>query len=74
MQPGVRITRTGLALVGIIIVVLLILVYLGHRAAGEIQYNSCTQLEAAGHSNIKKGDPLYEARFDRNSNDVACEL
>lgn len=74
MTPGIRITKTGLILVGIVIVVLLVLVYLGRRAAGEIQYDSCTQLEAAGHSNIKKGDPLYQARFDRDKNDVACQL
>lgn len=36
-------------------------------------YNSCKEANAAGAYNIKKGEPGYSAKLDRDGDGVACE-
>lgn len=72
MTPGVRITKLGIV-VGIVIVLILLFFYI-KKVNSQTTFYTCTQLEASGHSNIPKGNPLYQARLDRNSNNIACEL
>ncbi len=73
MQTGVRITKAGMV-IGIVTVLILLFIYIKGRASSDRAYYSCTQLEAAGHHDIKSTDPLYNIKFDRDRDQVACEL
>ncbi|GHG06918.1 hypothetical protein GCM10017783_19350 [Deinococcus piscis] len=45
-------------------------------AAGKIPaggFKSCKEANAAGYYNIKKGDPAYSAKLDRDGDGMACE-
>ncbi|NQX65005.1 thermonuclease family protein [Paenibacillus alba] len=39
----------------------------------EVYYNNCTEAKAAGAYNIKKGEPGYSSKLDRDHDGVACE-
>ncbi|OPH60812.1 hypothetical protein BC351_16570 [Paenibacillus ferrarius] len=39
----------------------------------EVYYNNCTEAKAAGAYNIKKGEPGYSSKLDRDQDGVACE-
>ncbi|WP_236740213.1 excalibur calcium-binding domain-containing protein [Mycobacteroides abscessus] len=36
-------------------------------------YKNCTEAHKEGVYNIKKGDPGYESRLDRDGDGIACE-
>nr|WP_074352190.1 excalibur calcium-binding domain-containing protein [Mycobacteroides abscessus] len=36
-------------------------------------YKNCTEAHKDGAYNIKKGDPGYESRLDRDGDGIACE-
>lgn len=38
-----------------------------------VYYNNCTEAKAAGAYNIKKGQPGYSAKLDKDNDGVACE-
>lgn len=37
------------------------------------QFNSCKEAKEAGVTNIKKGDPAYSSKLDRDGDGVACD-
>lgn len=57
--------------IGIITFVILLFWYVRTMAKPVIY--SCTQLEAAGYHDIKKGSTLYRPQLDRDKDGVACE-
>lgn len=42
-------------------------------AQADPPYKNCTEAHKEGVYNIKKGDPGYESRLDRDGDGVACE-
>lgn len=36
-------------------------------------FKSCKEAHAAGYYNIKKGEPAYSTKLDRDRDGVACE-
>lgn len=72
MQTGVRITKTGLAIVVFIIVILIMLLIVDVKA--NPPYANCSEIfKATGRHDIPKGDKLYNPIMDKNKNNVACE-
>ena len=45
------------------------------KASGNstIYFKSCKEARAAGYSDIKKGEPGYSSRLDRDDDGIACE-
>lgn len=42
-------------------------------AQADPPYKNCTEAHKDGAYNIKKGDPGYESRLDRDGDGIACE-
>lgn len=42
-------------------------------AQADPPYKNCTEAHKEGVYNIKKGDPGYESRLDRDGDGIACE-
>ena len=38
-----------------------------------VYFKSCKEARAAGYSDIKKGEPGYSSKLDRDGDGVACE-
>lgn len=71
-MPYIQIHKKTLVVILIVIAALVALhVYVAAHAI--IQYQTCTQLEAAGHSNIPAGNAFYRAELDRDHNKIACQ-
>ena len=46
------------------------------RSAGNsttVYFKSCKEARAAGYSDIKKGEPGYSSKLDRDGDGIACE-
>ena len=45
------------------------------KASGNstVYFKSCKEARAAGYSDIKKGEPGYSSKLDRDSDGIACE-
>ena len=45
------------------------------KASGNstIYFKSCKEARAAGYSDIKKGEPGYSSKLDRDGDGIACE-
>ena len=45
------------------------------KASGNstIYFKSCKEARAAGYSDIKKGEPGYNSKLDRDGDGIACE-
>jgi hypothetical protein len=41
---------------------------------GEVHYASCSEVRAAGAAPLRKGDPGYSTRLDRDGDGIACEI
>lgn len=60
-------------LVGIIIVLAILAYFIINVKAGE-SYTNCTEvLRATGRTHFLKGDKLYSASMDRDSDGISCE-
>lgn len=68
----ITVSKPGLVIVSIIIVLFLTFWYFKVHAA-QVFY-SCTQAKAAGYHDIKRGSPLYRLDLDRDKDGIACEL
>ncbi|MTD13797.1 hypothetical protein GIS00_07555 [Nakamurella sp. YIM 132087] len=44
------------------------------EAAAQVYYVNCAEVEAAGKSPLRQGQPGYRVALDRNANGVACEV
>ncbi|MDQ0885928.1 micrococcal nuclease [Paenibacillus sp. V4I9] len=42
-------------------------------SSSNVYYNNCTEAKAAGAYNIKRGEPGYSSKLDRDNDGVACE-
>jgi len=42
-------------------------------AGGAVYFKSCKAAKAAGYSDIKKGEPGYSSKLDRDGDGIACE-
>ncbi|WP_365704760.1 excalibur calcium-binding domain-containing protein [Novosphingobium sp.] len=40
---------------------------------GDASFSSCKEARANGYSRIRRGEPGYSARLDRDGDGVACE-
>ena len=40
---------------------------------GSVSFGSCREARAAGYSRIRRGDPGYATRLDRDGDGIACE-
>lgn len=38
-----------------------------------VRFKSCKEARAAGYSDIKKGEPGYSSKLDRDGDGIACE-
>ena len=38
-----------------------------------VYFKSCKEARAAGYSDIKKGEPGYNSKLDRDGDGIACE-
>ena len=38
-----------------------------------VKFRSCKEARAAGYSDIKKGEPGYSSKLDRDGDGIACE-
>ena len=38
-----------------------------------VYFKSCKEAKAAGYSDIKKGEPGYSSKLDRDDDGIACE-
>ena len=38
-----------------------------------VYFRSCKEARAAGYSDIKKGEPGYSSKLDRDGDGIACE-
>ena len=45
------------------------------KASGNstVYFKSCKEARAAGYSDIKKGEPGYSSKLDRDGDGIACE-
>ena len=45
------------------------------KASGNstVYFRSCKEARAAGYSDIKKGEPGYSSKLDRDGDGIACE-
>ena len=56
------------------IFVILTLAFVSVNAFSETLYfKNCKEVRAKGYKNIKKGEPGYRAKLDRDKDGVACE-
>ena len=56
------------------IFVILTLAFVSVNAFSETLYfKNCKEARAKGYKNIKKGEPGYRAKLDRDKDGVACE-
>lgn len=39
----------------------------------ELYFKNCKEARAAGYSNIRKGEPGYRPKLDRDGDGIACE-
>ncbi|MCU6709041.1 excalibur calcium-binding domain-containing protein [Paenibacillus sp. J5C_2022] len=42
-------------------------------ADGKITYKSCSEVREAGAAPLRKGDPGYSTKLDRDGDGIACE-
>ncbi|MFB7716877.1 excalibur calcium-binding domain-containing protein [Nocardia sp. NPDC056100] len=42
-------------------------------AAPAVTYKSCAEAKAAGAAPLRRGDPGYSSRLDRDGDGIACE-
>jgi micrococcal nuclease len=42
-------------------------------SSSNVHYNNCTEAKAAGAYNIKRGEPGYSSKLDKDNDGVACE-
>ena len=42
-------------------------------SSSTVYFKSCKEARAAGYSNIKKGEPGYSSKLDRDGDGIACE-
>ena len=42
-------------------------------SSSTIYFKSCKEARAAGYSDIKKGEPGYSSKLDRDGDGIACE-
>ena len=43
------------------------------KSTKQITFANCTEARAAGYEDIKKGEPGYAPKLDRDKDGVACE-
>ena len=43
------------------------------QSTKQITFANCTEARAAGYEDIKKGEPGYAPKLDRDKDGVACE-
>ena len=43
------------------------------KSTKQITFANCTEARAAGYENIKRGEPGYATKLDRDKDGVACE-
>lgn len=43
------------------------------RATGGVYYPNCTAVRAAGKAPIRRGEPGYSPKLDRDGDGIACE-
>ena len=43
------------------------------KSTKQITFANCTEARAAGYENIKKGEPGYAPKLDRDKDGIACE-
>jgi len=43
------------------------------KAKENVTYNSCAEVRAAGKAPLKRGDPGYSSKLDRDGDGIACE-
>lgn len=43
------------------------------KSTKSVSFDNCTEARAAGYENIKRGEPGYAAKLDRDKDGVACE-
>ncbi len=39
----------------------------------DIKFSSCKEAKEAGYSDIKRGEPGYSSKLDRDNDGIACE-
>ena len=39
----------------------------------DVYFNNCSEARASGYSNIRRGEPGYRDRLDRDGDGIACE-
>ena len=42
-------------------------------SSSTVYFKSCKEARAAGYSDIKKGEPGYSSKLDRDGDGIACE-
>ena len=45
----------------------------GGSGGADRSFSSCKQARAAGYSRMRRGDPGYSAKLDRDGDGIACE-
>jgi hypothetical protein len=43
------------------------------KSTKSVSFDNCTEARAAGYENIKRGEPGYAPKLDRDKDGVACE-
>ena len=43
------------------------------KSTKSVSFDNCTEARAAGYENIKRGEPGYATKLDRDKDGVACE-
>lgn len=41
--------------------------------SNDVYFNSCKEAKASGYSNIRRGEPGYRDKLDRDGDGIACE-
>jgi hypothetical protein len=44
-----------------------------NKSTKQITFANCTEARAAGYEDIKKGEPGYAPKLDRDKDGIACE-
>ena len=39
----------------------------------DVYFNNCSEAKASGYSNIRRGEPGYREKLDRDDDGIACE-
>lgn len=71
MATRVEISKKGLAVIGIITLLILLFWYV--KTMAKPVFYSCTQAKANGFHDIPKDSQLYRPDLDRDKDGVACE-